>query len=247
MNDMQTTNANLYLPSPKLNHLNILREIGAHAKITQAELATGCALSVAMVNNYMKELCRSGMIEYHRRSIKSVTYHLTSSGKDYFEKLQSEMIQAMLAMFVKAKKQLQACIMNQAPSVFERAVLYGSGHLAQLVFHSFDDTGVKILGFCDDNIEAIGTQICGRQIMNASQIRFLAPDAVIIVDLERTEEICRNLQFLANQGMKLIRLSYPAVRDLLGIPADDSDRIHSPRRSDREEQPISLQVSTSTN
>ena len=46
----------LYLQSPKLNQLNILKQVAADAHITQAELAACCSLSVAMVNNYMKEL-----------------------------------------------------------------------------------------------------------------------------------------------------------------------------------------------
>ena len=45
--------SNLYIQSPKLNQLNILREVAANANITQAELAGRCSLSVAMVNNYM--------------------------------------------------------------------------------------------------------------------------------------------------------------------------------------------------
>jgi predicted transcriptional regulator len=59
----------LFLQSPKHNQLNILREVAVDAHVTQAELAARCALSVAMVNNYMKELCRSGLMEYHRRTI----------------------------------------------------------------------------------------------------------------------------------------------------------------------------------
>jgi predicted transcriptional regulator len=194
---MQIDNGSrLYIQSPKLNQLNILKEVAADAHITQAELAGRCSLSVAMVNNYMKELCRIGYMEYHRRTIKSVTYHLTPLGTKQLGALQAELIGDMVDLFSAAKSRIQDCILSQCPS-----------KLAQLVFHSFEVTGARILGICDDNIETIGSDFCGREVLNSSQIRFLAPDAVIIADMQRTEEIYQSLQHLSSNGIQIIRLN----------------------------------------
>ncbi len=198
--------SSLYIQSPKLNQLNILREVDADAHITQAALASRCSLSVAMVNNYMKELCRTGYMEYHRRTIKSVTYHLTPEGGKQLESLQRELINEMVDMFVAAKEQIRERILSQTSPELQRVVLFGCGHLAQLAFHALEQTGIRILGVCDDNIETIGSDFCGREVLNSSQIRFLAPDAVIIADIQRADEISRNLQPLANHDIKLIRL-----------------------------------------
>jgi len=202
MKDLQS----LYLQSPKLNQLNVLREITANPNVTQAELAKLCSLSVAMVNNYMKELCGSGLIEYHRKTTKSVTYHLTPAGTRHLEELQLELIDEMVGMFVAAKEQIRARIVSQAHTALQRVVLFGTGHLAQLAFHALELTGASILGVCDDNIETIGGEFCGREVLNPSQIRFLAPDAVIVADSSRAEEICRNLNSLSSRGVNLIRL-----------------------------------------
>ena len=198
--------SNLYIQSPKLNQLNILREVAADPHITQAELASRCSLSVAMVNNYMKDLCKSGLMEYHRKTIKSVTYHLTAQGLKQLEDLQVELIHEMVEMFVAAKAHIRARILSQSPIPFQRVVLFGCGHLAQLAFHALELTGASILGICDDNIETIGSDFCGREVLSSSQIRFLAPDAVIIADAQRADEIFRNLQPLAGKGINLIRL-----------------------------------------
>ncbi len=202
MKDLQS----LYLQSPRLNQLNILREVAANAHVTQAELATRCSLSVAMVNNYMKELCGTGLLEYHRKTTKSVTYYLTSSGRQRLETLQSELIGEMADMFIAAKEHIRARIISQSPAALQRVVLFGSGNLAQLAFHALELTGASILGICDDNIEAIGSDFCGRAVLNPSQIRFLAPDAVIVADSVRAEEICRSLDSLAGRGISIIRL-----------------------------------------
>jgi DNA-binding MarR family transcriptional regulator len=196
----------LYLQSPKLNQLNILREVACHARITQAELASHCSLSVAMVNNYMKELCAGNMLEYHRKTTKSVTYHLTPSGARYLESLQLELIKEMVDMFVAAKEQIRVRIVSQAQVALQRVVLYGSGHLAQLAFHALEQVGASILGVCDDNPAAIGADFCGREVLSPTQIRFIAPDAVIIADSLRTQEICQSLSSLTEKGISLIRL-----------------------------------------
>jgi predicted transcriptional regulator len=197
---------NLYLQAPKLNQLNILKEVAANASITQAELANQCSLSVAMVNNYMKELCRIGLIEYHRKSTKSVTYHLTALGTQQLESLQSELIGAMVEMYIAAKKQIRNRIVDLAQESVKRVILYGSGHLAQLVFHALEREGISIIGICDDDIEVIGSDFCGREVISPLQIRFIAPDAVIIADSHRTEEICKSLSSLSERGIGLIRL-----------------------------------------
>jgi DNA-binding MarR family transcriptional regulator len=217
MKDLQ----NLYLQSPKLNQLNILREVGDNAHITQAELAGRCSLSVAMVNNYMKELCGTGLLEYRRKTTKSVTYFLTPAGKQHLDTLQSELINEMVSMFAEAKEQIRARIVSQAQAALQRVVLFGSGHLAQLAFHALELTGASILGVCDDNIETIGSDFCGRAVLSPSQIRFLAPDAVIVADSIRAEEICRSLDSLAIRGIDIIRLDRCTKQKPAEIPKAD--------------------------
>ena len=204
---MQTKEATgLYLQSPKMNQLNILKEVAADPHITQAELAGRCSLSVAMVNNYMKGLCGDGLLQYRRKTIKSVTYHLTPSGTKQLEVLQSGLTDEMVRMFIAAKKHICDRIANQTSHELQRVVLFGTGHLAQLAFHALESAGTSILGVCDDNPTIIGGDFCGREVLGPSQIRYLEPDAVIVAESVRTEEIVRNIRYLENRGIKLIRL-----------------------------------------
>lgn len=201
----------LYLQSPKLNQLNILKQVAADAHITQAELAACCSLSVAMVNNYMKELCRTGLMEYHRRTIKSVTYHLTPAGSAQLEVLHRELMREMLEMFVASKERVLARIMSEAPAGLRRVILFGSGHMAQLVLHALELASVNILAVCDDDLDLIGSDFCGREVMSFSQVRFLSPDAAIVARVPRTEEVYRGLASLADRDIKVIRLDGPAL------------------------------------
>ncbi len=208
----------LYLQSPRMNQLNILKEVAANPNVTQAELASRCALSVAMVNNYMKEFCGAGFLEYRRKTAKSVTYHLTPSGIRRLRILQSELTEEMIRMFIAGKEHIRARIASctRGDFQFHRIVLFGSGHLAQLAFHALEHLGTSILGVCDDNPEMIGRDFCGREVLSPSQIRYMAPEAVLIADLSRAEEIYRSLVSLLDRGIDLIRLdacSNPKSKD----------------------------------
>jgi len=196
----------LYIQSPKFNQLNILREVAADAHITQAELATRCSLSVAMVNNYLKQLCKMGLMEYHRRTIKSVTYHLTPAGSAQLESLQGDLIREMVEMYVASKKQILARIMSQAPNGLQRVIVFGSGHMAQLAIHALELSNVNSLGICEDDLDLIGSDFCGREVVSLSQVRFLSPDAVIVAREPQTEEVFRSLESLADKGIKIISL-----------------------------------------
>ena len=198
--------ANLYVQSPKLNQMNILREVAADAHITQAELAARCSLSVAMVNNYMKELCSSGFLEYHRRTIKSVTYHLTPAGEEKFESLQMELVNEMVSMFVASKEHVLDRIRNQAPAGLRRVILFGCGHLAQLAFHALEMADVNILGVCDDDMDLVGGDFCGREVMSPSQARFLLPDVFVVARSPKTEDVFRSVASLQERGTRIIRL-----------------------------------------
>jgi predicted transcriptional regulator len=195
-----------YVRAPRLNQLNLLQQLSSDPHLTQAELARRCNLSVAMVNNYMKELCSLGLLEYRRKSSKTVSYHLTSSGEAYIDSYRQELIQEMVQLFAEAKARIQQFVIGPASDGLRRVVLFGNGHLAELTFHALDSAGLSVIGVCADDPTLFGREWCGREVLNASQIRYMAPDAVIVADLGRSDEICRNLHYLAERGIRLIRL-----------------------------------------
>ncbi len=81
--------------------------------------------------------------------------------------------------------------------------------MAQLAFHAMELASTNIVGICDDNPERIGSDFCGREVLSPSQINILAPDAVVVADSKRTEEICRKLELLSDPNISIIRLNYP--------------------------------------
>jgi DNA-binding MarR family transcriptional regulator len=196
----------LYIPAPKLNQLHILKEIAADPDITQAELARRCALSVAMVNNYMKELCDRGFLEYRRKNSKTIAYFVTAAGKDAADATRKELLQELISLLTDAKEQVREIIMTQAHRTLRRVVLYGSGILAEIAFHALESAKVSVIGVCSDDPAEVGQEWCGRERINPSQIRYLAPDAVVIALLQRSDDVYLRLTHLYQYDIELIRL-----------------------------------------
>lgn len=195
-----------YIRAPRLNQLNILQQLASDSHLTQAELARRCHLSVAMVNNYVKELCALGLVEYRRKSSRNVSYHLTSSGNAHIDNIRQELMRELVQLFAEAKVRIQEFVTGQAADGLRRVVLFGNGHLAELTFHALESARLEVIGVCDDDPQRLGQDWCGREVLNPSQIRYMAPDAVIIADLGRAGEICRSLNYLTERGIRLIRL-----------------------------------------
>jgi DNA-binding MarR family transcriptional regulator len=196
----------LHRRAPRLNHLLVLKLVAASARCTQAEIARRLQLSVAMVNNYMKELCAAGLLEYRRKSARVVSYHLTAAGDVELQRMSHEWIHEMVRLFAQAKETLRDAILAHAPGKLQRVVLFGSGDLAELVFHALESNEVRVIGVCDSDPERIGLDWCGREVLNPSQIRYMAPDAVIIVDPQHAAEVAHSLRHLVERGTRLIRL-----------------------------------------
>jgi predicted transcriptional regulator len=194
----------LYVQSPKLNQLNILREVASDAHITQAELARRCSLSVAMVNNYMKDLCKSDFLQYNRKSPKSVSYHLTPAGIHLLDQLQNHLIGEMAQMFSGAKKHVKNRILDQSDSTLHRVVVYGTGDLAQIVIHSLEKSDIRIVGICDDTPQITGRDFCGYKVVEPAEIRLLAPDAFIVAAAVESEAIQEQIDLLTQRGVELI-------------------------------------------
>jgi len=232
------TQDKLHVASPRLNELKLLHCVASDPHITQAVLARRCGLSVAMVNNYMKDLCADGLLEYHRKSSKNVSYHLTAAGSGRVETIGQELLQEMLDFFAMAKERIRNLVLSQLPPGPLRVVLYGLDDVAVIAFHALDSLNVRIVGVCDDDPERIGREWCGREVSNPSQIRYMAPDAVVICNRERTDEIYRGLRYLQDRGIRLVRLDARAMPDAEGDPGLPDPPPDSPQDEDVEHRKV---------
>ena len=226
----------LFIHSPRLNLLNILEQIEGDSRLTQAELASRCRLSVAMVNNYMQDLCRSGLLEYHRRSSKSVTYHVTAKGETQLSEIRHALLLEMTDLYDQAKERICRLVLRRMPRGLHRAVLVGCGHIAELALHALESADIQVVGICSDDPAHVGRELGGHAILALSQVRHLSPDAIIIADLSQAEDTNRDLAYLQDRGIPTIRIDNVTAA---GATADMAQKSRDPVSSLAITPPIS--------
>ena len=89
----------LFVPSPRLNEMLILKEVTGEPDITQAEIGRRCHLSVAMVNNYMKSLVSKGYLEYEAKSKKVIRYIITRAGFNHAHEVLQELRSEVASLY----------------------------------------------------------------------------------------------------------------------------------------------------
>ena len=220
-----------YIRSPRLNQLQILKELATDPNLTQAELARRCGLSVAMVNNYMKELSTLGWLEYHRKSSKNISYHLTPAGRKQIEQVEAELVQEMAERFAASKAHIRERLISQIPGSLRRVIIFGSGDLAEMVFHALESTQINVIGVCDPEAMPAGRDWCGKKMLDPSQISYLKPDAVVVTDTQNPRETYAGLKHLVSFGIQVVRLAGPSEGQNGGNPhaeSDDCQDAHDP-------------------
>jgi len=197
----------LHLRSPRFNMLLLLHHLYGCPKLTQARLAALTGLSVAMVNNYLKEMCASGTIEYHRKSSRVVTYHLTQEGLQVLDRLRNEFTAATLRLYAEEKERMREKVLRVGGESLHEVILFGAGDRAEIAFHALEDAHLHVSAICDEDTARIGTEWCGRAILSCQQIRHLRPDAVVVAGAPRSETAARVLEGLAHEGVRLIHVN----------------------------------------
>jgi DNA-binding MarR family transcriptional regulator len=203
--------------------LFVLKLLAGRPRTTQAEIARRTGLSVAMINGYMKQLCAGGLLEYRRKSARSVSYHLTESGEKELARLSHQLTAEMIRFFASAKAALLETIISRAQGLPRRVVLFGCGDLGEVALHALQSAGVQVIAVADPDSRRAGDIWCGREILTPDRLRGLAAETVIVADAP-ARDIHPALFDLVESGARLIRLDpfgdpAPASRELELVPA----------------------------
>ncbi|MBI4958010.1 MAG: winged helix-turn-helix transcriptional regulator, partial [Desulfovibrio sp.] len=98
---MLLVNKTYYRPSKAARYLAILDTLAQDNMVSQNELGRRANLSGAMVNQYLKEMAETNLIEFERVNGKSYRYLLTDEGearrRTMFSSFSSETVQIYTA------------------------------------------------------------------------------------------------------------------------------------------------------
>jgi DNA-binding MarR family transcriptional regulator len=189
-------------PSSALRELLILLEIERNNQVTQRALAKRVGLTVATVNEYIKELERKNLIEVigSRRRNK---YLLTPNGKARRSNLLSTYLIETQRLYLAAKEEFRARLIGFYDIGVRRIVLYGASPTAKIITDLAGEIGFEVVGIVDSDSEKHGVSFLGKIISSPSEISRMNPEGIVITSLTHKDEIYNKIKCLEEVGIKV--------------------------------------------
>ena len=121
-----------------------------------------------MVNMYLEEYEKEGVLKISRDSTRAGEYTLTSKGHEKRKLLNMEFLDASLDVYNQAKNECVRFIEKIKDKGFKKLLFYGAGEVCELllyVINNIKEDELEILAIVDDDKEKIGFSITGINII----------------------------------------------------------------------------------
>jgi DNA-binding MarR family transcriptional regulator len=190
-------------PSSALRELLILLEIERNNQVTQRALAKRVGLTVATVNEYIKELERKSLIEVIGSARRRNKYLLTPKGKARRSNLLSTYLIETQRLYLAAKEEFRARLIGFYDLGVRRIVLYGVSPTAKIITDLAEEIGFEVIGIVDSDPEKHGVSFLGRIISSPSEIPRMNPEGIVITSLTHKDEIYNKIRYLELIGIEV--------------------------------------------
>lgn len=204
---MLLLNKDSFKPSTALRTLAIMEAIADNPKLSQQELSTLSAMSSAMVNQYLKNLRDSNLIQYVRVNGKSYSYRLTPSGQGKRRELLglycTEIVQSYSSLKELVRKKLEPLSRDGIRGL----ALYGASETCEVVLSAIIGTDFMVTTLADSDPAKHGRTFHGHVIEPPSALENGQCQAVVITSFAKKDEIFEQLsKNPALKGLEIVRL-----------------------------------------
>lgn len=181
-------------PSKQYRRFSLLLCIKKKPDISQKLLGQKTSLSSSMVNNYIKELSKDGLLSVSGTSNRDMTYHLTDRGKEYVSRNFLSFSAEIVQFYAAVRREISEMLTESYQEGMRTVVLYGASDTAEIVYSAIQKTDLVVAGVVDNDPHKIGRLFYGALIQSPSRINEIRPDALIITSFGRQNEILTALK-----------------------------------------------------
>jgi len=133
---MMNDKLKFFKSSPLLKRLLILTAIEENPHISQNNLAEEVGLTSSMVNNYIRELSKKGMISIKGKTNRTMSYNLTPKGlKEKMSLLIAYTIETT-ELYQDAKQEFAGKLQEVYDEGIHNVVLFGAGETAEILYNA---------------------------------------------------------------------------------------------------------------
>ncbi|MDR3045011.1 MAG: winged helix-turn-helix transcriptional regulator [Desulfovibrio sp.] len=210
-------------PSKKLRLLSVVQALTENERLSQTQLARFSRTSSAMVNQYLAELHREGMVQFAPVNRKSFAYRLTDKGQEarrnMMEQYCAEMVRGFASIKELVRRRLEPLAKRRAaPGTADvrepgaqpgphatplRIALFGAAETGEVVLAALEGTSFEVTLVVDNDAAKHGTPFHGHTVQPPAALLAapgqLAVDAVVVSSFAHQRAIQQ--QLLAMPGM----------------------------------------------
>lgn len=174
----------------------ILDLIEKDAKITQREISKKVGIAVSMVNSYLDDYEKKGLIKMKRHSTKNVEYFVTKKGMERRKLLNIWYLKSSHEVYLSAKDNIIKFLDQIIKKGFKKILLYGAGEVAEImlqVINVDNKIPLEVVAVIDDDLNRLDQAIVNLPIIRKENIGAYEHDGILVSSYKHHEAIRKNL------------------------------------------------------
>lgn len=196
-----------FKPTLLYKEFKILDLIEKNAKITQREIGKAIGVAVSMVNYYVDDFEKKGLIKRKKHSTKTVDYFVTKKGMERRKLLNIWYLKSSHEVYLSAKDNIINFLNQIISKGFKKILLYGGGEVAEIMLQVMNDDKnipLEVLAVVDDDIHRQNEVIVNVPIIGKENIYQFEHDGILVSSYKHHEVIRKSL----------VEINYPLVQIL---------------------------------
>jgi Mn-dependent DtxR family transcriptional regulator len=197
-----------FKPTIQYRTFLILDSIEKNKDITQRELSKEVGVAVSMINAYLNDYEKEGLIKKDYQSTKTVYYYLTKRGIEKKKVLNIGYLNSSLGVYNKAKKNIIDFLDQIIVKGYKNILLYGGGEVAEILLQTIalnHEFPLNVICVIDDDVEKQGKKIVSKKIESVDIINDIEHDGILISSYTNNKKIIEKLKAKNYDSKKIIQ------------------------------------------
>ncbi|MCR3905723.1 MAG: winged helix-turn-helix transcriptional regulator [Tenericutes bacterium] len=196
-----------FKPTLLYKEFMILDLIEKDANITQREIAKTIGVAVSMINGYLDDYEKKGLIKRKKHSSKTVEYFVTKKGVERKKVLNISYLNASLNIYKSAKENIFEFLTQIIDKGYKNILLYGAGEVAEILLQTIlidSQIPINVLAVIDDDKLKQGKTLVNTIIINLNSINDYEFDGILISSYTNQKIILDKLFAMNYQKEKIL-------------------------------------------
>ena len=178
---------------PKSKHLDTLLELKENPSLSQRSLAHKLNISLGLTNSSLQNLIHRGLIKAKKMTGRKILYLITPKGMVQATNFIYDRVRETQHYYQYTKDLLTTSFTNLYNKGARKAIIYGTGQLAEITYLSLLDSPLKLHSILTDEPASSKKKFLGHEILTLSDFtqkisQTPAPENLIILSTVSQEE-----------------------------------------------------------